>query len=105
MSGPALVHDADDVTVGTVLGTAGINAGNGSITVTANHDVLSDATGSFTTNGGAITVTADADGLGPVGDRGTLDLDGDIAAGGGTVTFGWRTATGGSTGMWSRRGT
>ena len=81
--GTASPESADALIDGAVQAT-----GSGSsIAISANHDVRGVATGTLTTNGGAITVTADADNSGTAGDRGMIDLAGDIAAGDGTVTF------------------
>jgi len=65
-----------------------ITSRGGSITINADHDVLGSAAGIITSNGGAIGITADANSAGPGGnDHGTIQLQGNIVAGTGAVTF------------------
>jgi autotransporter-associated beta strand protein len=82
-----------------------VTAQGGPITIDADHDVTGTIYGVITNHGGNIAVTADTNNAGPLGgsDDGTIQLDGNLAAGAGAVTFsladcdGWIGAAPGST--------
>jgi autotransporter-associated beta strand protein len=87
---------------GNVVPNRPVTSQGGDINLIADADVRGGVAGIITSNGGNITITADANNVGPAGDRGTIQLSGNIAAGTGTVTFsladcdGWVGATTGS---------
>ncbi len=66
-----------------------ITGGTGAVTLQANRDVTGDAAGDMTTANGDVTITADLDNSSFAGPNanGTIQMDGDITAGTGTVTL------------------
>ncbi|MCL4200863.1 MAG: autotransporter-associated beta strand repeat-containing protein [Pirellulaceae bacterium] len=74
-------------TRGSVVPNRPVTTQGGSIDLIADADVRGAAAGVITSNGGNITVIADANDAGPTGDRGTIQLNGNVSAGTGTVTF------------------
>ena len=83
-----LVADGPNVDNRNLILNAPVTSNGGSLTLRADSDITGDANGDITSDGaaldGSISITADFDG---VSGGGTIQLNGDVAAGTGNITF------------------
>jgi fibronectin-binding autotransporter adhesin len=81
------VPATDEPLRGNIIVNHVVTTQGGEIAIRADHDITGITAGVITSNGGNIEITADANNAGPAGDRGTIQLNGNIAAGTGDLTF------------------